>query len=194
MNYLAHAYLSFAEPEIVVGNMISDFVKGKKKFDFAPGIQKGIQLHRLIDTFTDSHPATGAAKAFFRPAYGLYAGAFVDIVYDHFLAKDRREFADLKSLESFAQQTYRQLALHEAIFPDKFKRLFYYMRLQDWLSHYRFPEMIRNSFSGLVRRATYMDDHRPAFLVFEQHYQALESCYSMFFPDVKRYAFAVWQT
>ena len=33
MNYLAHAYLSFNDPEILVGNMISDFVKGKKKAD-----------------------------------------------------------------------------------------------------------------------------------------------------------------
>jgi acyl carrier protein phosphodiesterase len=35
MNYLAHAYLSFNEPEILTGNMISDFVKGKKKFEFS---------------------------------------------------------------------------------------------------------------------------------------------------------------
>lgn len=36
MNYLAHAYLSFNDPEILVGNLISDFVKGKKKFDYPP--------------------------------------------------------------------------------------------------------------------------------------------------------------
>ena len=62
MNYLAHAYLSFNEPEILVGNMISDFVKGKKKFDYSPGVQKGIALHRAIDNFTDYHTATKAAK------------------------------------------------------------------------------------------------------------------------------------
>ena len=31
VNYLAHAYLSFGDPEILTGNLISDFVKGKKK-------------------------------------------------------------------------------------------------------------------------------------------------------------------
>ena len=30
MNYLAHAYLSFGYSELLVGNLISDFVKGKK--------------------------------------------------------------------------------------------------------------------------------------------------------------------
>ena len=58
MNYLAHAYLSFNDPEILVGNMISDFVKGKKKFDYPLRIQAGIMLHRIIDEFTDGHPAT----------------------------------------------------------------------------------------------------------------------------------------
>ena len=71
MNYLAHAYLSFNQQEILVGNMISDFVKGKTKFNYPEGIQKGIALHRAIDEFTDTHPATKEAAAFFRPAYRL---------------------------------------------------------------------------------------------------------------------------
>src|ERR1700744_5259410 len=94
MNYLAHAYLSFNQPEILVGNMISDFVKGKKRFDFNTTIQKGIALHRSIDTFTDDHAATKKAKEFLKPAVGLYAGAFIDVVYDHFLALDKNEFSN----------------------------------------------------------------------------------------------------
>ncbi|HEY8657933.1 MAG TPA: hypothetical protein VIL78_02790, partial [Hanamia sp.] len=86
MNYLAHAFLSFNNADILTGNMISDFVKGKAKFDYPGEIQKGIHLHRLIDSFTDSHEVTARAKKFFRPQYRLYSGAFVDIVYDHFLA------------------------------------------------------------------------------------------------------------
>lgn len=34
MNYLAHAVLSFDDPDILTGNIISDFVKGKKNFYF----------------------------------------------------------------------------------------------------------------------------------------------------------------
>jgi len=58
MNYLAHAYLSFGNQDILTGNMISDFVKGKTKFDYPLTIQKGIYLHRQIDSFTDSHILT----------------------------------------------------------------------------------------------------------------------------------------
>jgi len=52
MNYLAHAYLSFNEPELLLGNMVSDYVKGKKQFDFPKRMQAGIRLHRAIDEFT----------------------------------------------------------------------------------------------------------------------------------------------
>ena len=62
MNFLAHAYLSFDYTDILLGNMISDYVKGKKKFEYPPEIQSGIMLHRMIDEFTDNHPATKIAK------------------------------------------------------------------------------------------------------------------------------------
>jgi acyl carrier protein phosphodiesterase len=99
MNYLAHAYLSFDDEEILTGNIISDFVKGKKKFDYPSRIQAGINLHRIIDNFTDQHEATREAKEFLRPHYRLYSGAFVDVVYDHFLANDKTVFSNSTELE-----------------------------------------------------------------------------------------------
>src|SRR5437868_2883707 len=102
MNFLAHAWLSFHQPEILVGNMISDFIKGKKRFDYIEAVQKGIMLHRNIDTFTDEHEATKQAKQFFKPAVGLYAGAFIDVAYDHFLANDTNEFSNENDLRDFS--------------------------------------------------------------------------------------------
>ena len=118
MNYLAHAYLSFGDPDILAGNMISDFVKGKKKFEYSDRIQMGITLHRKIDEYTDSHPATRQAKEFLKKTAGPYAGAFVDIVYDHFLANDPYEFEE-GALADFAQYTYLQLEPFENGFPRK---------------------------------------------------------------------------
>src|SRR3954465_10546026 len=101
MNYLAHAYLSFGHSPVLVGNMISDFVKGKQQYDYDWSIQKGIRLHREIDNFTDSHPAIKEMKKPFREKYGLYAGAFVDIVCDFFLANDSGQFSSAQLLASF---------------------------------------------------------------------------------------------
>jgi len=188
MNYLAHAWLSFGIPEITVGNLISDFVRGKKKFDYPPKIQQGIALHRAIDDFTDTHDLTRRAKLLFKEAYGLYSGAITDVVHDHFLANDPLIFATPASLETFAQNTYKQVGDWQEILPDRFSRMFYYMRTQDWLSHYRFREGLYNSLAGLARRAAYMGDAERACRIFDANYEELESCYTEFFPSLKDFA------
>lgn len=188
MNYLAHAYLSFGDRDILAGNMISDFVKGKKKFDYPDRLQMGITLHRKIDEYTDTHPATRQAKEYLKDAAGLYAGAFVDIIYDHFLANDPYEFEEGK-LAIFSQQSYRQLEMNEKWMPDKFRQFFYYMRTQDWLYNYRTTAGIGRSFHGLCRRAKYIDNPEPVFEAFIIHYDALKIAYDLFFPHVKTFAY-----
>lgn len=187
MNYLAHAYLSFGHPGVLTGNMISDFVKGKKKFDYPSEVQQGIALHRAIDRFTDEHEATREAKAVFRPVYRLYSGAFVDVVYDHFLASDESEFTE-EQLFDFSKNTYAELDRQEAWMPDRFARMFPYMKQQNWLFNYRSRWGIKKSMGGLVRRAAYMDDYQSAYDIFEEYYQLLEDCYRHFWAQVKPFA------
>jgi acyl carrier protein phosphodiesterase len=188
MNYLAHAYLSFGDPDILAGNMISDFVKGKKKFDYPDRIQMGIALHRKIDEYTDTHPATHQAKQFLKAAAGLYAGAFTDIIYDHFLANDPYEFEE-GALAVFTQNTYVQLQSFEKVLPEKFQMFLLHMRTQDWLLHYRSREGIHNSFRGLCRRAKFIHDAEPVFEAFLNHYEELKMTYEFFFPHVKTFAY-----
>ena len=187
MNYLAHAYLSFGHPEILVGNLISDFVKGKMKFDYSEGIQKGIVLHRQIDTFTDEHEATKLAKHVFRPYYRLYSGAFVDVVYDHFLANDEKEFTE-ESLLVFSESIYKTIDPFIDELPLRFSRMFPYMKMQNWLFNYRTRWGTEKSFGGLVRRAAYLEESDTAAAVFNENYQHLRQCYDRFFPDVKLFA------
>jgi acyl carrier protein phosphodiesterase len=189
MNYLAHAWLSFNQPGILTGNMISDFVKGKKKYDFSPVIQKGIALHRAIDEFTDFHPVTQRAKENFRKEYRLYSGAFTDVVYDHFLANDKNEFADAGELDSFCQSTYSILQNNSPGLPVKFLQILPYMQKQNWLYHYRFKEGIEKSFGGLVRRAAYLSESEIAYEIFQERYHELGECYQLFFPELKNFAF-----
>ena len=50
MNYLAHIYLSFDDPDITLGNFFADHIRGNRYQHFPNNIQKGILLHRAIDT------------------------------------------------------------------------------------------------------------------------------------------------
>lgn len=188
MNYLAHAYFSFEHHDILIGNMISDFVKGKAKFQYSAAIQLGIQLHRDIDSFTDNHAATKEAKKIFTPLVRLYAGAFVDVVYDHFLANDIRCFKDATTLQNFVQNTYIVLQNNEKILPNKFRQMLPYMQQQNWLYNYQYQWGIEKSFMGVVKRANYLNSSDTCFEAFMKNYSFLNNCYNTFIQDLKVYA------
>ncbi|MEJ7912408.1 MAG: ACP phosphodiesterase [Chitinophagaceae bacterium] len=187
MNFLAHAYLSFNQPEILAGNMISDFVKGKAQYNYSPIIQAGIRLHRSIDAFTDTHPATKKAQTVFQPHYRLYSGPLVDVLYDHYLAKDGAIFpAD--GLERFSESVYLQLEAQSAQLPPRFLQVFTYMKEQNWLLNYRTLEGSERSLQGLVRRCAYTNDAATAISLFRENYEFLQACYNSFIQDVKNHA------
>ena len=185
MNYLGHAYLSFNNADLLVGNMISDYVKGKKQFDYPTLIQNGIKLHRSIDDFTDNHAATFEIKKLFKPAYRLYAGAFTDVVYDYFLANDTDQFSSPEELKKFTQNTYKLLQLQSEHFPEKFAKMFPYMQEQDWLYNYRLNEGMQKSFGGLARRAKYIEETDTAYQIFLDNKPHIHKWYEIFIPDVK---------
>ncbi len=188
MNYLAHAYLSFNDSDVLLGNMISDFIKGKKKFDYPLSVQVGIQLHRAIDDFTDSHVSTKNIAAIFKPKYRLYGAAFADIVYDHFLANDPLQFASMEQLENFCEKTYQSLDDNKQWFPAAFAHMFPYMRSQNWLYNYHQEWGIQRSFEGLARRATYIPETETAFGLFIEYKSFFREQYELFFDSVKIFA------
>ena len=185
MNYLAHAYLSFGDPDILTGNMIADHIKGKVALEKLPeGIQKGIVLHRKIDEFTDFHPAVQRAKIWFREDYHLYAGAILDCLYDHFLANDPLYFKNEEALKAFSQETYRQLETNAAHFPERFTAYFPNMRQYDWLSNYRNLRGMQKSLGGLEHRAKYMGSADKAYELFITNYYALNQTFFELMDDL----------
>jgi acyl carrier protein phosphodiesterase len=186
LNYLAHAYLSFKNPKILVGNMISDSVKGKAKYDHESLIFEGINLHRKIDSYTDKHLATKKAMELFKPQIGLYAGAFVDIVYDYFLANDTSCFASNEELFIFSDWVYKVLEKEMNILPERFIPIFEHMKLQNWLYNYKNYSGIELSFKGLTKRAKYINLQHRCFDIFIKNETYFKEFYTAFFNDLKQ--------
>lgn len=188
MNYLGHAYLSFGDTHLLTGNMIGDFVKGKLALEQLPdGIAKGILLHRKIDSFADTHPANQRAKIWFRQDYGLYAGAIIDTVYDHFLANDPKHFASEKKLLEFSLDTYAKLETTQAYFPPMFAQMFPHMREHNWLYGYSKLLGVQRALNGLARRAQHMPAADKAYSTFISHFYELNQCYFEFMDDVVKF-------
>lgn len=188
MNYLGHAFLSFGDGEILTGNMAGDHFKGLKVLEtLPPRIAEGALLHRKIDGFADSHPAIARAKVWFREDFGLYSGAVLDTLFDHFLANDARYFSSEKALLTFTEETYQKLEEQRAYFPIGFASYFQHMKEHNWLYGYRNMMGVQRSLKGLQRRAKYIAPTEKAYETFVKHYYELNQCYYELIDDIVKY-------
>lgn len=186
MNFLAHSYLSFSEEQLV-GNMIADFVKNRDVARLPESIQKGIKLHRAIDTFTDAHPLIHEAKAPFRPLVRLYSGAFVDVAFDYFLANDTAENSQ-REWQEHSREVYAVLRRYEEFLPKVFKKVLDKMQQDDWLYNYRNEWGIEYSFRNVVNKAQFLDKTINVFPAFLANKDFLREKYEIFFPEIKSFA------
>lgn len=108
MNHLAHCFLSHDNEDVLLGNFIGDFVKGHDWQNYPLAVQKGILLHRTIDSYTDNHPVTDRSVKRIRPYAGRYSPPFVDILYDHLLAIHWDKYS-AETFDDFAEKTYARL-------------------------------------------------------------------------------------
>ena len=108
MNYLAHSFLSFNQTDLIIGNFIADSIQGNKFEGLTNGIIKGIHLHRKIDSFTDSHPIYLTSKHRFSKDFGKYSGILMDMIYDHYLAKNFSLYSTLP-LQNYCSDLYKLL-------------------------------------------------------------------------------------
>lgn len=186
MNFLAHSFLTFNDGQIV-GQFLEDFIRNKDRYSFPKNIQDGITLHRAIDTFTDSHPAIHEAKKVFSPLVRLYAGAFVDVSMDYFLAKDLTQNS-LKGWMEHSLKVYRVLNENEQFLSEGFKYMLTKMEQDNWLYNYRHDQNIKFSMRNVLNKAKYLEKDIPVFEAFLDNKDILQKCYDDFFPDLLKHA------
>ena len=179
MNFLAHSYLTFTDEQIV-GQFLQDFIRNKDRFSFPEKIGEGITLHRAIDTFTDSHPEIHEAKKIFSPLVRLYAGAFVDVAFDYFLANSLPS----ETLKVHSEKVYRVLRNHEEFLPENFLRMLDRMEKDNWLYNYREDWGIEFSMKNVLNKAKYLNKNLAVFEVFLSSKPELQNHFDHFFPDV----------
>jgi len=183
MNYLAHLYLAEDSPESLLGSILGDFVKGAIGNRYPPKIKRGIELHRKIDAYTDSHPMTRASRNLYSPARRRFAGIIVDLCYDHLLYRHWTEFSDL-ILDRFISRVYDILMTHRAMLPARLKIMIPVMIREDWLGSYRDLNGVEEALRRLSGRLTNADRLPGAMEEIKVHYRRLEANFLIFFPDL----------
>ncbi len=187
MNYLAHIYLSFDQEELLVGNFITDSLRGTHIGQYTEGIRKGVMLHRRIDVFTDTHPVFLKSKHRFSSAFDKFSGILTDIYYDHFLAKHFSRYSALP-LKDYSLQQYTILKRYYGIFPPDAQRFFNYMVSRDILFEYsRLPgiELVLRQLSSRLKHPCNLHDSVPVML---QHEPEMEQEFFLFFDELVTYS------
>ncbi len=188
MNFLAHLYLSGNQEGMMVGNFIGDFVRGRNLTEqFGAELASGIELHRVIDEFTDNHEVVLQSKKRLRPKYRHYAPVIVDVFYDHFLAANWSSYHALP-LEHFVSNTHETLKKHEAMLPLRVQQMLPYLINGNWLVGYAQLKGIHQALSGMSRRTPYDSKMDEATLDLEKYYSEFGSEFSLFFPQLKTVA------
>lgn len=184
MNFLAHFYLSGDSKEILTGNFLGDFVKGRHfALDYPEQISKGITLHRSIDHFTDTHPIVRNRTRQLIQKHGRYGGVLLDIFYDYCLAKSWKDYSDI-SLVTFSQNSYQTLANYEGLFPEKAKLTYKHMSEHDWLSNYVHLEGIERVLNGMERRTKFTSNLSKGIVELKENYAIYEEEFKLFFPQI----------
>lgn len=188
MNFLAHLYLSGDNTKLMVGNFIADFVKGRNALKhFDNEIVQGIELHRAIDLFTDTHPLVIKSKDRLRPKYRHYSGVIADVFYDHFLAKNWKVYHK-ETLADFASRAYSIIESFDAVLPSEVKRMLPYMIRGNWLVNYSKVEGIQRALAGMASRTPYLSKMDEATEDLIKYYEAFKEDFDTFFPKLTTYS------
>ena len=186
MNFLAHIYLSDNNDFIKIGNFMADGIRGNDYLDYPEEIKKGIILHRYIDTFTDANETFRISKHRLHERYGHYSGVIVDILYDHFLAKNWTKYSD-ESLTSFVFRFYQSLEDNFEALTPKTQRILPIMIEQNWLESYATIEGISKILFQMDYRTKFKSKMQFSVEELESFYDDFENEFTLFFEELRNH-------
>ncbi len=163
---------------------MADGIRGKDYEHFPEDIQKGILLHRAIDTFTDAHSVFRISKHRLHERYGHYSGVIIDVFYDHFLAKNWKDYSDEK-LGVFINNFYKSLEDNFEILTLKTQNMLPHMKKGNWLWNYQFIDGIGRILSQMDYRTKNTSKMGESVKELQEYYTKFEQEFTLFFKELK---------
>ncbi|MEI7509499.1 MAG: acyl carrier protein phosphodiesterase [Flavobacterium sp.] len=184
MNFLAHIYLSGDNDLLKIGNFMADSIRGNSYLDYSDELRKGILLHRYIDSFTDAHPIYRKSKHRLHEKYGHYSGVIMDIIYDHYLAKNWETYSNVP-LENYAAAFYKLLQDHYELLTEKTQKMIPYMIGRNWLVSYASLEGLEMILFQMDYRTKHRANMQEAIVEINQFNAEFEAEFTVFFEELR---------
>lgn len=187
MNYFAHLVLSQPSVESTVGNLLGDFAKGVNHESLQVEIKAGLDNHRAVDRFTDTHPAIQALKQVFNPKRRRFAGIALDVYFDHLLMKHWHRF-DSRPLESVIKTFYQRMDDGHPIMPNtRMRTTTQRMVDYDWFGSYREIDSVAHALDRIAGRIRFENNFDNAIDDILANQADIEAAFLAFFPQLKRH-------
>jgi len=150
LNWLAHIFLSELNIDYQIGNFLADPLKGRVWEDASEDIKKGMQTHKLIDSFTDSHEIISVSKKRLREK-GLLKPVIIDLTYDYLLTKNWDKYCNIP-LKIFSNTFYEKAYQRTLFLPSNANLQIANMIQRDLLNKYHTINQLKSSFSRMDAR------------------------------------------
>jgi acyl carrier protein phosphodiesterase len=183
MNFLVHLYLSGDDPELLVGNLLGDFVKGRLSGNFPVGIEQGIELHRRIDSFSGRSRIFIRSKRRLDESFGHYRGVLVDLFYDHFLAAHWDDYTDVP-FQRFLSDALQIVGEYTEVLPERLRQVFPVI-FAELLPSYREVEGIARALQRMSIRITRPNRLGEGATELRRHYDGLYDDFREFIPELR---------
>lgn len=187
MNHFAHCVLAQPNDESVIGNLLGDFARGVELASLKPAVRAGLENHRAVDRFTDSHPLVVEMKRLFSQRRRRFAGVALDIFFDHLLIKhwDQLEFRDLAQTRD---RIYNHLRRGHHQMPNETmqattRRIVEY----DWFGSYQQLDGIAHAIDRVAERIRFPNAFDNAIEDLLANHQQVESGFLEFYPELKNH-------
>ena len=168
----------------MVGNLLPDFTKQINEQTYTHEVLQGVELHRFIDAYTDSHPIFKESRSRISTDRRRFSAVLIDIFYDHFLAINWEQYHP-KPLHESTQFYYTQLAQAEMPLPVRLEEAIERMPKIDLLYNYSTLKGMEHAVNRISQRIRFENNLHGGIVELENNFTDLEADFHLFFSDLK---------
>ena len=167
-------------PVAAAGNLTADFCREKGSEAF----QRGVRLHRRIDSFTDSHAEVIQARPLFTGKLRRFSSVLVDLVFDLCLSRTWSQWCpDEPRLDFIDRHLASFLQVSDQI-PAPASLVIHAMQKGRWMHAYDDISGIEATISRIVHRRPKFAPMLDAAPVIAERYEDLHRQFLRFYPHL----------
>ena len=183
-----HIYMSKDYKNEMIGNFLGDFIKGNitSAIDIDSEIKRGLILHRRIDSFSEKNIHFKTSKNRFPKHLQRFSPIAIDIIYDHFLAKNFNNITK-ERLDLFLEDFYIHLNNKKFPISQEKQKIIQKIIKENWMYNYQNKEFTKNCILRISKRRKRLYKLSECCIWFEEEYENLEKDFFKFLPELTKF-------